>query len=88
MNTIADATPACSAVPISPGKYEDENMHQYILEVWRCENGHILFEPLPTNELSVTFIDQPGCTVPSHGRIFVQEKHGFSGPTDIPWPPP
>jgi len=24
------------AVPISPGKYEDENMHQYIVEVWRC----------------------------------------------------
>ena len=21
------------------------------------------------------------------GRIFVQEKHGFAGPTEIPWPP-
>ncbi len=27
------------AVPISPGKYADEFMHQYIVEVWRCEAG-------------------------------------------------
>src|SRR5689334_15819386 len=36
-------------VPISPGKYEDANMHQYIVEVWRCEKGQIVFETLGTN---------------------------------------
>jgi uncharacterized protein YraI len=75
-------------VPISPGKYEDENMHQYIVEVWRCEKGQIIFETLGTNFPFITIEnDEPGCTVPSHGNVWVQEKHGFAGPTKIPWPP-
>jgi uncharacterized protein YraI len=77
------------AVPISPGKYEDENMHQYIVEVWRCENGQILFETLGTNLPYITVKnDEAGCSVPSHGNVWVQEKHGFAGPTKIPWPLP
>lgn len=76
------------AVPISPGKYEDENMHQYIVEVWRCENKQIVFETLGTNFPFITIEkDEAGCTTPSHGRVWVQEKHGFAGPTEIPWPP-
>jgi uncharacterized protein YraI len=76
------------AVPISPGKYEDANMHQYIVEVWRCENGQIVFETLGTNFPFITIEDdQAGCSVPSHGNVWVQEKHGFAGPTEIPWPP-
>ena len=76
------------AVPISPGKYEDANMHQYIVEVWRCENGQIVFETLGTNFPFITIEnDQAGCGVPSHGNVWVQEKHGFAGPTEIPWPP-
>ena len=77
------------AVPISPGKYEDENMHQYIIEVWRCEAGRIIFETLGTNFPFITIdVDQAGCAVPSHGRVFVQEKHGYGGPIEIPWPSP
>jgi hypothetical protein len=76
-------------VPISPGKYEDENMHQYIVEVWRCEVGQIIFETLGTNFPSIVVaVDEPGCAVPSHGRVFVQEKHGYGGPVEIPWPSP
>src|SRR6266498_3740504 len=76
------------AVPISPGKYEDENMHQYIIEVWRCENRQIVFETLGTNFPFITIAnDEAGCTTPSHGSVWVQEKHGFAGPTEIPWPP-
>lgn len=75
------------AVPISPGKYEDENMHQYIVEVWRCEGGQIHFETLGTNFPYLTVKnDQAGCAVPSHGKVFVQEKHGYGGPLEIPWP--
>ena len=75
-------------VPISPGKYEDENMHQYIVEVWRCENGQIVFETLGTNFPFITIEnDEAGCALPSHGSVWVQEKHGFAGPTEIPWPP-
>ena len=75
------------AVPISPGKYEDENMHQYIVEVWRCENGQILFETLGTNFPFITIPnDEVGCTQSSHGNVWLQEKHGFAGPVEIPWP--
>jgi hypothetical protein len=76
------------AVPISPGKYADEFMHQYIVEVWRCEGGEIVFETLGTNFPFITVEnDEPGCSAPSHGRVFVQEKHGYGGPVEIPWPP-
>jgi uncharacterized protein YraI len=76
-------------VPISPGKYEDENMHQYIIEVWRCEGGQILFEALGTNfPFIVVENDEAGCGEPSHGFVYVQEKHGYGGPIEIPWPSP
>lgn len=77
------------AVPISPGKYADEFMHQYIVEVWRCENGEILFETLGTNFPFITAEnDEAGCSIPSHGFVWVQEKHGYGGPVEIPWPSP
>jgi uncharacterized protein YraI len=78
---------AWEAVPISPGKHEDENMHQYIVEVWRCEGGQIIFETLGTNFPFITVEnDETGCSIPSHGKVFVQEKHGYGGPVEIPWP--
>ena len=77
------------AVPISPGKYADEFMHQYIIEVWRCEGGQIIFETLGTNFPKITVEnDEAGCNVPSHGFVYVQEKHGYGGPVEIPWPSP
>ena len=76
-------------VPISPGKYESPNMHQYLVEVWRCESGQIHFETLGTNlPFIVVDDDEPGCSEPSHGFVFVQEKHGYGGPIKIPWPSP
>ena len=61
-------------VPISAGDYEDASMHQYILEVWRCEAGQIIFETLGSNTPSITVPkDEAGCSIPSHGRVFVQE---------------
>jgi len=76
-------------VTISPGKYADEFMHQYIIEVWRCEGGQIIFETLGTNSPVITVKnDEAGCSVPSHGLVYVQEKHGYGGPVEIPWPSP
>jgi hypothetical protein len=74
------------AVPISPGDYEKDDMFNYIVEVWRCEGGQFIFDPLPTNWSTISFVDEPGCSQSSHGRVFVQEKHGFAGPAEIPWP--
>ena len=73
-------------IPLRAGDEEDASMQHYIIEVWRCDSGKVIFDPLATNDLSITFTDEPGCSEPSHGRIFVQEKHGFAGPTGIPWP--
>ena len=74
-------------VPLRPGDEEDASMQHYIIEVWHCLSGQLVFDPLGTNDSSITFTDEPGCLEPSHGRIFVQEKHGFAGPAEIPWPP-
>lgn len=71
---------------VSPGKYEDENMFPYIVEVWRCENKEIIFETLGSRYPAIKFVDQPGCDQASHGRVYIQEKHGYAGPAEIPWP--
>jgi len=73
-------------VPVSPGDYEDETMQTYIVEVWRCQNGQLIFDPLGTRLAFIKFLDEPGCSELSHGRVWVQEKHGYAGPADIPWP--
>jgi hypothetical protein len=73
-------------IPLRAGDEEDDSMLHYIIEVWRCEGGKMIFDPLATNETSISFVDEAGCAVPSHGNVYVQEKHGFAGPTVIPWP--
>lgn len=74
-------------IPLKAGDEEDARMNHYIIEVWRCEEGQIRFEPLATNSLEISFVDESGCSEPSHGRVIVQDKHGFTVPTEIPWPP-
>jgi len=76
-----------AAIRLRAGDEEDEFMQRYLLEVWRCQGGRLLFEPLATNDTSLTVVDEAGCTRPSRARVFVQEKHGFSGPTEVPWLP-
>ncbi len=75
-------------VELRAGDEEDENMFIYIIEVWRCEGGKIIFDPFASNDSEIVFIDEPGCSAPSHGRVFFQEKHGFAGPAEIPLPAP
>ncbi|MBK9923924.1 MAG: hypothetical protein IPP66_01405 [Anaerolineales bacterium] len=75
-------------IPISPGKFADERMQQYIIEVWRCEAGQIIFETLGTNFPVIKVEnDEAGCSTPSHGLVYLQEKHGYGGPVEVPWPP-
>lgn len=73
-------------VPVSLGDYEDDSMQTYIVELWRCQDGQLIFDPIGTRLTFLTFVDEPGCDQPSHGRVFVQEKHGYAGPAEIPWP--
>lgn len=73
-------------VPVSLGDYEDDSMQTYIIELWRCQDGELIFDPLATRVAFIQFVDEPGCAEPSHGRVWVQEKHGYAGPAEIPWP--
>jgi hypothetical protein len=73
-------------IELRAGDEEDENMFIYLIEVWRCEGGKMIFDPLAANFPEVTFVDEAGCSLPSHGRVYFQEKHGFAGPAEIPWP--
>ena len=73
-------------IELRAGDEEDESMFIYLIEVWRCEGGKMIFDPLAANYPQVTFVDEAGCSIPSHGRVYFQEKHGFAGPAEIPWP--
>ena len=73
-------------VIVSPGKYEDENMFPYIVETWLCKDGEIVFDTIGSRFPFITVTDEPGCSEPSHGRVYIQEKHGYAGPAEIPWP--
>ena len=73
-------------VPVSLGDYEDDSMQTYLIEVWRCQAGELIFDPLATRLAFISFVDEPECSEPSHGRVWVQEKHGYAGPAEIPWP--
>lgn len=73
-------------VIVSPGKYENDAMFPYIVEVWYCQNGEIVFDTIGSRYPFVTFTDEAGCTEASRGRVYIQEKHGYAGPAEIPWP--
>ena len=69
------------------GERESENSPRYILEAWVCQNGQVIFTPIPVYEFTeVSVIDQAGCAEPSHGRIVLAEVHGYVGPVEIKWP--
>lgn len=71
---------------LRPGDEEDENMVVYIVETWTCVDGVVSFKPIGTNYAEVTVTDESDCDNLSHGRIYFQDKHGFTGPSEVPWP--
>ncbi|MCE9644472.1 MAG: hypothetical protein K8S20_00620 [Chloroflexi bacterium] len=85
-NNPNEVTVTWQAITLIAGDQEDENMFIYIIEVWRCEDGRMIFDPLATNYPAIRFVDEEGCNTPSHGRVYFQEKHGYAGPAEIPWP--
>lgn len=58
----------------------------YLIEVWQCQAEELVFTPIGPTGPEVTITDQSGCSEPSHGRIALTEKHGYSQWTEIPWP--
>ena len=60
----------------------------YLVEAWVCVEGRLMFTPLGVYANSVRLTDEPGCADPSHGRVYLVEKHGYTLWVEIPWPPP
>jgi len=65
----------------------------YTLDVWVCQNKTYVWMLVGRLDLpdqyhtSYTFTDQAGCSQPSGGKLYTVEKHGYTSPVDIPWPP-
>jgi hypothetical protein len=58
----------------------------YLVEAWVCQNGRLVFTPVGSYATAVEIVDEAGCSVPSHGRLYGVEKHGYTQAVDIPWP--
>jgi hypothetical protein len=70
---------------------QDERKPRYLLELWLCKDGELQFTPtgswdLTTPRSTARVTDEAGCSEPSHGVIYLAEKHGYEGPVEIPWP--
>jgi len=69
----------------------------YMIEAFICYKGHYYFAPVSysdswdqnanESQLAVKIPDEPGCSQPSHGQIFLAEKHGYTRGVIIAWPP-
>lgn len=62
----------------------------YYLELFVCQDGGYLWWPISFPDQSTTSYtvkDEKGCPAPSGGVIYTVEKHGYSLPKTIVWPP-
>jgi hypothetical protein len=63
----------------------------YLLELFVCQDTIYMWwtDSYPDQySSSYTVRDEAGCAQPSSGKLYAVEKHGFSEPVIIPWPPP
>jgi hypothetical protein len=74
--------------PINLRPGDDSLQFPYMIEAWLCQHGQVTFTPIGTWETIVTVQDEPGCSEPSHARIYGVEKHGYTNWVTIPWPSP
>lgn len=87
VRTGSQVTISWKSEPLRAGDEESATSVLYVVETWVCKDGQLLFTPIGAYNPQVTVSDEPGCKEPSHGRVFFSEKHGYTGPSDINWPP-
>jgi hypothetical protein len=51
----------------------------YLLELWLCQGGQLIFTPIHSDATAEKVIDEPGCAEPSHGRIYTLIMSKFAG---------
>jgi hypothetical protein len=59
----------------------------YLVEAWLCQEDQLIFIPIGTDLTYVKVTDEPGCSEPSHARVYGVEKHGYTRWIKVPWPP-
>ncbi len=64
---------------------DDSLQFPYLIEAWVCRDGQLMFEPIGSWETIVSVQDEPGCSVPSHARVYGVEKHGYTNWVTVPW---
>ena len=57
-----------------------------MIEAWVCQGGQNVFIAVGSWTTSATVLDEGGCPVPSHARLYAVEKHGYSSWIQISWP--
>lgn len=75
------------AEELRAGDRENPDSPLFVVETWVCRDGQVVFTPIGAWSNVATVTDEPGCAQPSHGRVYLAEKHGYAGPSEIPWPP-
>jgi hypothetical protein len=70
------------------GDRESEESPLYLVEFWTCQGGQIVFTAYGAFEENALIKDEPGCSEPSHGQVYIAHKDGYIGPVNIPWPGP
>lgn len=65
---------------------DDSEQFPYLLEIWVCKSGELVFEAIGTYDTIWPVDDEPGCAEKSHGRVYGVEKHGYTRWVEIPWP--
>jgi hypothetical protein len=81
-----DAIISWNEVHLRPG--DDSEQFPYLVESWVCTQGQLVFTPVGSYSPIVKIYDEPGCSQPSHGRLYAVEKHGYTKWIEIPWPAP
>lgn len=69
----------------------DDDDRGYLLDLFVCQDGAYLWYPVALDNRdknSYTIKDEAGCPAPSGGKIYTVEKHGYTKPNPINWPPP
>ena len=65
----------------------EDDYRGYLIEVWVCEAGELVFKPIHSHGFLVILPDDPDCEEESYGRVYAAEKHGYTRWVAIPWPP-
>jgi hypothetical protein len=63
----------------------------YLLELFVCQDTfYVWWTDSHPDQFTTRYTvrDEKGCAQPSSGKLYTVEKHGFSEPAIIPWPPP